>query len=204
MSQNDLKEEHFNTSINKFVSYDETCQAVSTLLKWAGDDPSREGLLETPRRVAKAFREYFAGYEQDPYKVLQKTFSEVEGYDEMVVLKNIEFQSHCEHHLAPFFGVVHIAYIPSERVVGISKLARVVDIFSKRLQIQEKMTSQIADAIHDVLKPKGVAVVVEAQHMCMTARGVKKHDAVMKTSRLIGLFKQKLETRKEFLSMIER
>lgn len=178
--------------------------AVRTLIRWAGDDPEREGLLGTPARVARAFEEYFAGYASDPGDILARTFEEVEGYDEMVVLRDIGFESHCEHHLAPITGVVHVAYLPDRRVVGISKLARVVDVYARRLQIQEKMTVQIADTIDRVLRPRGVAAVVEAAHRCMTARGVRKTGVAMKTSRMIGAFRDDPSTRREFLSMIER
>jgi GTP cyclohydrolase I len=177
-------------------------EAVKTLLRWAGDDPAREGLIDTPRRVTKAFEEYFKGYETDPADVLARTFTEVEGYDEMVVLRNIDFESHCEHHLAPFIGRAHIAYLPACRVVGISKLARLVDVFAKRLQIQEKMTAQIANTLNEVLQPKGVGVVIEAQHFCMTMRGVHKHGTSMQTSHMLGRFRSDPKTRQEFLSLI--
>lgn len=177
--------------------------AVTTLLRWAGDDPAREGLVETPKRVLKAFNEYFAGYAQDPHAILSTTFEEVEGYDEMVVLKDIRFESHCEHHMAPFYGRAHVAYMPSKRVVGLSKLARLVDVYSKRLQIQEKMTAQIANTLNEVLQPRGVAVVVEAVHMCMSTRGVHKHGATMQTSRLLGLFRSDPRTRQEFFDLLK-
>ncbi len=176
--------------------------AVRTLIMWAGDDPDREGLRGTPDRVARAFREYFSGYDSDPTEILQRTFEEVDGYDEMVALRDIRFESHCEHHLAPIIGVAHVAYLPDRRVVGISKLARVVDVYARRLQVQEKMTVQVADAIDRVLKPKGVAVVVEAAHQCMTTRGVHKPGVTMKTSRMLGAFRHDPSTRREFLSMI--
>jgi len=176
--------------------------AVRTLLRWAGDDPSREGLLETPKRVAKAYEEWFQGYAADPEDYLRRTFEEVEGYDEMVVLKDIEFESFCEHHLAPIIGKAHVAYLPDRRVVGISKLARVVDLYAKRLQIQEKMTAQIAKAINDVLQPQGVAVVIEAAHQCMTTRGVHKTGVSMVTSSMLGVFRADPLTRREFLSII--
>ena len=178
--------------------------AVRTLIRWAGDDPDREGLAGTPARVARAFEEYFAGYETDPDEALKRTFEEVEGYDEMVALRGIRFESHCEHHMAPIIGAAHVAYLPDRRVVGISKLARVVDIYARRLQIQEKMTVQIADTIDRVLAPKGVAVVVEAAHQCMTTRGVHKPGVTMKTSRMLGAFRDDPSTRREFLSMIAR
>lgn len=177
--------------------------AVRTLLAYAGDDPAREGLRDTPRRVLRAYDEYFAGYSTDPVQVLSTTFEEVGGYDEMVILRDIRFSSHCEHHLAPFYGRAHIAYIPKNRVVGLSKLARLVDVFSKRLQIQEKMTAQIADTLSDVLQPRGVAVVVEAVHMCMSTRGIHKQGATMQTSRLLGLFRSDPRTRQEFFDLIK-
>jgi GTP cyclohydrolase I len=177
-------------------------QAVRTLLQWAGDDPDREGLRDTPARVARAFEEWFAGYQADPAEVLRRTFEEVEGYDEMVILKDIPFESHCEHHLAPIIGRAHVAYLPRHRVVGISKLARVVESYAKRLQIQEKMTAQIANTIQEVLDPLGVAVVVEGEHQCMTTRGVHKHGVSMVTSRMLGAFRDDAITRREFLSII--
>lgn len=176
--------------------------AVRTLLRWSGDDPEREGLLDTPKRVAKAYEEYFKGYDQDPVQYLQRTFEEVEGYDEMVVLRNIPFESHCEHHLAPIIGRAHVAYLPTNRVVGISKLARVVEAYAKRLQVQEKMTAQIANCIQDVLAPHGAAVVIEATHHCMTTRGVHKQGVTMVTSCMLGGFRENDKTRREFLSMI--
>lgn len=176
--------------------------AVRTLLAWTGDDPRREGLLDTPGRVARAFEEFFAGYKIDPVDVLARTFEEVEGYDEIVLLKDIPFESHCEHHMAPIIGRAHVAYLPDRRVVGISKLARVVDLYAKRLQIQEKMTAQIAAAIEGVLEPRGVAVVIEAEHHCMTTRGVHKRGVTMVTSRMLGAFRDQGETRREFLAMI--
>lgn len=183
-------------------SRSEAEEAVRTLLRWAGDDPTREGLLDTPKRVAKAYEEWFQGYNADPEDYLRRTFEEVEGYDEMVVLKDIEFESFCEHHLAPIIGKAHVAYLPDRRVVGISKLARVVDLYAKRLQIQEKMTAQIAKAINDVLKPQGVAVVIEAAHQCMTTRGVHKSGVSMVTSSMLGVFRADPLTRREFLSII--
>jgi GTP cyclohydrolase I len=177
-------------------------EAIRTLLRWAGDDPRREGLLDTPARVARAYEEWFAGYDIDPVEILQRTFEEVEGYDEMVTLRDIRFESHCEHHLAPIIGVAHIAYLPDHRVVGISKLARIVEAFAKRLQIQEKMTSQIARTIDEVLQPKGVAVVIEAAHQCMTTRGVHRPGVTMVTSTMLGAFRDQAETRREFLSII--
>jgi GTP cyclohydrolase IA len=183
---------------------EEALAAVRTLLRWAGDDPDREGLLETPDRVVRSYEEFFAGYGQDPREILAKTFSEVDGYDEMIVMNDIRFESHCEHHMAPIIGRVHIGYLPMHRVVGISKLARLVDVYAKRLQIQEKMTVQIADTLQDVLQPKGVAVVVEAAHQCMTTRGVHKPGTLLVTSRMLGAFRNDQATRREFLAMIAR
>ena len=177
-------------------------EAVRTLIKWAGDDPEREGLLDTPSRVVRAYEEYFKGYLADPEDILKRTFEEVEGYDEMVLLKDIRFESHCEHHMAPIIGRAHIAYLPKNRVVGISKLARAVEIYAQRLQIQEKMTAQIAGAINDVLQPEGVAVVIEAAHQCMTCRGVHKPGVTMVTSKMLGAFRDNPATRREFLSMV--
>jgi GTP cyclohydrolase I len=176
--------------------------AVRTLIRWAGDDPGREGLLETPRRVVDSFLEFFAGYQVDPVEILRRTFEETDGYDEMVLLRDIRFESHCEHHLAPIIGRAHVGYLPHRRVVGISKLARVVDVYARRLQIQEKMTAQIANTINEVLEPEGVAVVIEAAHQCMTTRGVHKPGVVMTTSRMLGAFREDIATRREFLAMI--
>jgi GTP cyclohydrolase I len=176
--------------------------AIRTLLKWAGDDPSREGLRDTPERVARAFEDWFSGYNEDPEEFLSRTFEEVEGYDDMVVLKDIRFESHCEHHLAPIIGRVHIGYLPNNKVVGISKLARVVDTFARRLQVQETMNAQIAHCIQHVLEPKGVAVVIEATHQCMTTRGVHKPGVTMVTSTMSGGFRTNATTRREFLSVI--
>ena len=176
--------------------------AVRTLIQWAGDDPDREGLLDTPARVVRAFEEYFQGYNADPQDILERTFEEVEGYDEMVLLKDIRFESHCEHHMAPIIGKAHVAYLPKSRVVGISKLARVVELYAQRLQIQEKMTAQVASAINDVLQPLGVAVVIEASHQCMTCRGVHKPGVSMITSKMLGAFREDDRTRREFLSMV--
>lgn len=176
-------------------------EAVRTLIRWAGDDPAREGLVDTPARVVRAYEEFFAGYRDDPVQILSRTFAEVEGYDEMVVMKDIRFESHCEHHMAPIIGRAHVAYLPDRRVVGISKLARLVDIYAKRLQIQEKMTVQIADTLNEVLRPKGVAVVIEGSHQCMTTRGVHKPGTSMVTSRMLGAFRTDSNTRREFLSM---
>lgn len=176
--------------------------AVRVLIRWAGDDPRREGLLDTPGRVVRSYEEFFAGYAIDPADLLQRTFSEVDGYDEMVVLKDIRFESYCEHHMVPIIGKAHIAYLPDRRVVGLSKLARLVDAFAKRLQIQEKMTVQIADMLNDTLHPKGVAVILEASHQCMSTRGVHKAGASMVTSRMLGAFRDDASTRREFLAII--
>jgi GTP cyclohydrolase IA len=176
--------------------------AVRVLIRWAGDDPDREGLVSTPARVASAYKEWFAGYGQNPRDYLQRTFDEVGGYDEIVLMRNIRFESHCEHHIAPVLGRVHIGYLPRNRVVGISKLARLVDVYAKRLQTQEKMTAEIAGCLEAVLKPYGVAVVVEAAHQCMTTRGVHKTDVTMVTSRMLGAFRDQPQTRQEFLSAI--
>ncbi|WP_420547801.1 GTP cyclohydrolase I FolE [Curvivirga sp.] len=183
------------------VTREEAEAAVKVLLRWAGDDPEREGLLGTPDRVVRAFEEYFVGYSEDPAKVLGRTFEETDGYDEMVLLRDIPFESHCEHHLAPILGKAHVAYLPKNRVVGISKLARVVDIYAKRLQIQETMTAQIANVITEVLDPKGVAVVIQANHQCMSTRGVHKKGVDMVTSRMTGLFRTDARTRTEFLDL---
>lgn len=177
-------------------------EAVKKLILWAGDDPEREGLLDTPARVVRSYEEFFNGYQQDPRELLAKTFKEVEDYDEMVVLRDIEFESHCEHHMVPFIGHVHIAYLPDKKVVGISKLARLVDAYAKRLQIQEKMTAQIANTLNDILQPKGVGVVIEATHQCMTTRGVHKRGVVMQTSHMLGRFRKDQRTREEFLHLI--
>jgi len=183
-------------------SREEAEAAVRTLLRWAGDDPDREGLRDTPARVVRAYEEFFSGYAEDPVALLTRSFEETEGYDEMVVLRDIRLESHCEHHMVPIIGRAHVAYLPAGRVVGISKLARVVEAYAKRLQIQEKLTAQIANTIQDVLQPKGVAVVVEAAHQCMTTRGVHKHGVTMVTSRMLGAFRDDPSTRREFLSII--
>ena len=183
-------------------SREEAMQAVKTLIEWAGDDPTREGLVETPKRVVAAYEEFFEGYTQDPEDILRKTFDEVEGYDEMVIVKDIRLESHCEHHIVPILGTAHIGYIPNKRVVGISKLARIVDVFGKRLQTQETMTSQIATTIENVLNPKGVAVVIDAGHQCMSTRGVHKTESSTVTSSMKGVFKENQVTRNEFLSFI--
>jgi GTP cyclohydrolase I len=177
-------------------------QAVDTLLRWAGDDPDREGLRDTPQRVVLAYEDWFRGYAEDPVKFLQRTFKEVEGYDELIVLRDITFESHCEHHMAPIIGVAHVGYLPNNKVVGISKLARVVETFARRLQVQEKMTAQIANCIESVLKPKGVGVVVDAVHQCMTTRGIHKSGVSMVTSQMLGSFRKDARTRAEFLQMI--
>lgn len=177
-------------------------EAVRTLILWAGDNPDREGLGGTPDRVVRSYEEFYSGYQQDPEELLRTTFEETEGYDEMVVLKDITFESHCEHHMVPVIGKAFVAYLPNKRVVGISKLARVVEAYAKRLQIQEKMTAQIANAINDVLKPKGVAVVIEAEHQCMTTRGIHKPGVGMVTSTMLGAFREDASTRKEFLAII--
>ena len=177
-------------------------QAVRTLIEWAGDNPDREGLVETPKRVVKAYEEFFEGYELDPEEILRKTFEEVEGYDEMVIVKNIRVESHCEHHMVPILGMGHIGYIPNKRVVGISKLARIVDVFGKRLQTQETMTAQIADTINKVLQPKGVGVIIDAAHQCMTTRGIHKTETSTVTSRMLGDFRDPA-TRTEFLNLVQ-
>jgi GTP cyclohydrolase I len=183
---------------------DEAEAAVRTLIRWAGDNPDREGLKSTPDRVVRSYEEFFAGYSIDPEEILARTFEEIEGYDDMVVLRGIRFESYCEHHMVPIIGTAHIGYLPHKRVVGISKLARVLEVFSKRLQIQEKMTAQIAQMIDRVLKPQGVAVVIEGEHQCMTTRGVHRPGVNMVTSHMIGAFRESDATRKEFLSIIGR
>ena len=183
-------------------SKEEAMDAVKTLLAWAGDDPAREGLLETPKRVVKAYEEFFAGYNMDPDEILNKTFEEVAGYDEMVIIKDVQLESMCEHHMAPIIGKAHVAYIPNKRVVGISKLARIVDVYGKRLQTQETMTAQIADSIQRVLDTKGVAVVIDAAHQCMTTRGVHKTESTTITSRMLGVFRTDYRTRSEFMNLI--
>tara|TARA_B100000989_G_scaffold232966_1_gene179741 strand:- start:426 stop:1001 length:576 start_codon:yes stop_codon:yes gene_type:complete len=183
-------------------SQEQVLKAVKTLIEWAGDDPTREGLIETPQRVLKAYNEFFSGYEMDPEAILEKTFEEVEGYDEMVIVKDIRVESHCEHHMVPIIGKAHIGYIPNKRVVGISKLARVVDVYAKRLQTQETMTAQIGNSIEKVLKPRGVAVIVDAAHQCMTTRGVHKMNSSTVTSCMKGIFRDKETTRSEFLNLV--
>lgn len=183
-------------------SRDEAEAAVRTLLRWAGEDPAREGLLDTPRRVVEAYRDWFSGYAEDPAEYLERTFEEVAGYDEMIVLRDIEFASHCEHHMAPIIGRAHVGYLPTDRVVGISKLARVVEAYARRFQVQEKLTAQIATCIEHVLRPRGVAVVIDAAHQCMTTRGVHKTGVSMVTSQMLGSFREDARTRAEFLQFV--
>ena len=187
----------------KTVSQAEAEEAVRTLLRWAGEDPSREGLLDTPRRVVEAYGDWFRGYREDPHDYLARTFEEVAGYDEMIVLRDIEFESHCEHHMAPIIGKAHVGYLPDGKVVGISKLARVVDAYARRFQVQEKLTAEIAACINDVLKPRGVGVVIDAVHQCMTTRGVHKRGVSMVTSKMLGAFREDARTRAEFLRFID-
>ena len=193
-----------NKKANKKPSRKEAEEAVRTLIKWAGEDVKREGLIDTPKRVVNAYTDWFSGYEEDPKELLKRTFSETGGYDEVIMLKDIRIESHCEHHIAPFIGNAHVAYLPNKRVVGISKLARITNIFAKRMQVQEKLTSQIATCIQECLKPKGVAVVVEAQHECMTTRGVHMPGISMVTSKLLGKFRTDASTRREFYSMLNQ
>tara|TARA_B100001939_G_scaffold56954_1_gene46141 strand:- start:440 stop:1048 length:609 start_codon:yes stop_codon:yes gene_type:complete len=202
MKQSNILEKKENTK--KQPTEEEAKQAVRTLISWAGDDPNREGLIETPKRVIKAYKEFFAGYFEDPHAILSKTFEEVAGYDEMVIVKNIKVESHCEHHMVPILGVAHVAYIPNKRVVGISKLARVIDVFGKRLQTQETMTAQVASCIQNALLPRGVAVVIDAQHQCMTTRGIKKSESATVTSRMLGVFRTDARTRSEFLNFVSK
>jgi len=194
---------HSDIQIINKPSDEEAIQAVKTLLRYAGDDPDREGLKDTPKRVIKAYDEFFSGYAKNPDDILKRTFEEVEGYDEMVIVKNIDLESHCEHHMVPIIGIAHVAYIPNNRVVGISKLARIVDVYAKRLQTQETMTAQIADTISRVLKPKGVGVVIDATHQCMSTRGVHKRHSSTVTSRMLGLFRSDPRTRSEFMDLIK-
>ena len=189
---------------NQKISDKKAEEAIKTIIEWIGEDPEREGLKSTPRRVVKAFKEYFQGYKQDPAEYLTKTFTEVEGYDDMVVEKNISIRSHCEHHIAPIIGVAHVAYIPSKKVVGLSKLARVVDAFSKRLQTQERLTMQIAKIIMDVLQPRGVAVTIDASHQCMTNRGIKKEKTSTITNYFLGAFKDDLSFQNRYLRYIDK
>jgi GTP cyclohydrolase I len=177
--------------------------AFRTIIRWTGDNPDRDGLLNTPARLARAYEEYFRGYNEDPETILSTTFEETEGYDEMIILRGIRFESHCEHHIAPIIGRAWVAYIPDGRVVGISKLARIVEVYAKRLQIQEKMTAQIANAINNVLQPQGVGVIIKAEHYCMTARGIMKPGTDLVTSRMLGIFRSNAATRQEFLSMVQ-
>jgi GTP cyclohydrolase I len=188
--------------MNNRPTREEAEEAVRTLISWAGDDPTREGLIETPKRVVKSYEEFYEGYGQDPEEILSKVFSEIEGYDEIVLVKDIPLQSHCEHHMVPIIGKAHVAYLPDQRVVGLSKLARVVDMYGKRLQTQETMTAQIADTIDRVLQPKGVAVVIDAEHQCMSSRGVNKHGSSTITSRMLGVFRDNQKSRMEFLNLI--
>jgi GTP cyclohydrolase I len=183
-------------------SREEAEEAVRTLIRWAGDDPTREGLVGTPDRVVRSYEEFYSGYDEDPVEILKRTFEETDGYDEMVLLRDIRLESHCEHHMVPIIGKAHVAYLPGRRVVGISKLARIVEIYSHRLQIQEKLTAQIANTIQDVLAPRGVGVVIEAAHQCMTTRGVKKPGVTMVTSRMLGAFRDDQSTRREFMALI--
>ena len=193
-----------NEKISQNISDKEAEEAFIKIIKWIGDDPSREGLLETPKRVMKAFREYFRGYSEDPKQVLEKTFGDVEGYDDMVVQKNISVHSHCEHHMAPIIGIAHVAYIPNQRIVGLSKLARVVEVFSKRLQTQERLTMQIAKTLMEALDAKGVAVSIDATHQCMTMRGVKKEQATTVTNYYLGQFKEDLSYQNRYLRFITK
>ena len=193
-----------NEKISQDISDKEAEEAFIKIIKWIGDDPSREGLLETPKRVMKAFREYFKGYSEDPKQVLEKTFGDVEGYDDMVVQKNISVHSHCEHHMAPIIGIAHVAYIPNQRIVGLSKLARVVEVFSKRLQTQERLTMQIAKTLMEALDAKGVAVSIDATHQCMTMRGVKKEQATTVTNYYLGQFKEDLSYQNRYLRFIAK
>ncbi len=190
------------TPLNPKPTRKEAEEAVKTLILWAGDNPSREGLLETPKRVVESYKEFYAGYDQDPEEVLSKVFEEVEGYDEIIIVKDILLESHCEHHMVPILGKAHVAYIPDKRIVGISKLARLVDLYAKRLQTQEAMTVQIADTIERVLKPKGVAIVIEAAHQCMSSRGVHKIETSTVTSRMLGAFRENPKSRMEFMNLI--
>ena len=201
MSNVKVLERERGAAVPKRPDRAEVEHAFRTIIRWTGDDPTRDGLIETPSRVARAFEEFFIGYSQNPMAVLQKTFEEIEGYDEMITLRGVRFESHCEHHMAPIVGQAWVGYIPNGRVVGISKLARVVEIYAKRLQIQEKMTAQIANTINEVLKPQGVAVLIKAQHHCMTTRGIHKPGTDLVTSRMLGCFRDNLATRQEFLSM---
>jgi len=190
-------------NFNPNPTREEAMHAVKTLIAWAGDNPNREGLIETPKRVVNAYREFFEGYKMNPDEILSKTFEEVEGYDEMVLIKNIRLESHCEHHIVPILGIAHVAYMPNKRVVGISKLARLVDVFAKRLQIQETLTSQIAETIQRVLDPLGVAVLIDASHQCMTTRGVHKPESSTVTKKMLGVFKNDQNIKSEFMKLIQ-
>ena len=199
-----LVENENEKNLENKISEEEAEQAFAKIIKWLGEDPSREGLKSTPKRLVKAFKEYFKGYNEDPNKILEKTFGDVQGYDDMVIQKNISLQSHCEHHMAPIIGVAHVAYIPKERVVGLSKLARVVDVFSKRLQTQERLTMQIANTLMDALDAKGVAVSIDATHQCMTMRGIKKEQATTVTNYYLGKFKEDLSYQNRYLRFISK
>jgi|TARA_B100000809_G_scaffold115623_1_gene113753 GTP cyclohydrolase I len=190
------------TPLNPKPTRAEAEEAVKTLISWAGDNPAREGLLETPERVVKSYEEFYSGYDKDPEEILSKVFEEVEGYDEIIIVKDIRLESHCEHHMVPILGKAHVAYIPNKRIVGISKLARLVDLYAKRLQTQEAMTAQIADTIERVLKPKGVAIVIDANHQCMSSRGVHKTETTTVTSRMLGAFRENPKSRMEFMNLI--
>lgn len=200
-----LKAQHKDLPMDQAVrpSRTEVEAAFRTIIRWTGDNPDRDGLLNTPARLARAYEEYFRGYNEDPETILSTTFEETEGYDEMIILRGIRFESHCEHHIAPIIGRAWVAYIPNGRVVGISKLARIVEVYAKRLQIQEKMTAQIANAINNVLQPQGVGVIIKAEHYCMTARGIMKPGTDLVTSRMLGIFRSNAATRQEFLSMVQ-
>ena len=200
-----LKAQHKDLPMDQVVrpSRTEVEAAIRTIIRWTGDNPDRDGLLNTPARLARAYEEYFRGYNEDPERILSTTFEETEGYDEMIILRGIRFESHCEHHIAPIIGRAWVAYIPNGRVVGISKLARIVEVYAKRLQIQEKMTAQIANAINNVLQPQGVGVIIKAEHYCMTARGIMKPGTDLVTSRMLGIFRSNAATRQEFLSMVQ-
>ena len=184
------------------ISENQALEAVKTLIRWTGDNPEREGLKETPKRVIRSYKDFFSGYNSDPREILSKKFKEVEGYDEIIILKNIRLESHCEHHMVPFIGTAHVGYLPKNKVVGLSKLARLVEAFAKRLQIQEKLTAQIANAIDEVLQPKGVGVIIDASHLCVATRGIHKPDSKMVTSRMLGTFRSDQATRKEFLELV--
>ena len=199
-----LVENENEKNLENKISEEEVEQAFAKIIKWLGEDPSREGLKSTPKRLVKAFKEYFKGYNEDPEKILEKTFGDVQGYDDMVIQKNISLQSHCEHHMAPIIGVAHVAYIPKERIVGLSKLARVVDVFSKRLQTQERLTMQIANTLMDALDAKGVAVSIDATHQCMTMRGIKKEQATTVTNYYLGKFKEDLSYQNRYLRFISK